>query len=280
MGRTFYLLLLLLCHPAYGTFPVVDFEFAHPTARFITPADPAIYYVLSESSDLNEFSPVAIDLADNTLLWETDAPAESDSFFWRFALISLFAPQDADGDGIDDVYELQRPGLLDPLNPNDANDDPDQNGLTHLQEYLNFFFGDEGSPPQFYSRETTPFNFGAPREEAVSREITSFNLGSPSASVEAMSREVSLYQGSGINASGIPQVYSREITNYNLGSPSASIEAVSRELSLYNGSGVPLVAQIPQVYSREVSAFNFGAPRASLEAISREVSVNGLISPP
>ena len=124
----------------------------------------------------------------------------------------------------------------------------------------------------------TFFNFGFSREGAVSREVTSFNVGASASAIESLSREVSLYQGSGFNTSGILQVYSREMTGYNLGSPSASVEAISRLLSLYNGSGFPPFAEILQVYSREISAFNFGAPSFSIEAISREVSVNGLIS--
>jgi len=178
MSRFVWVLLLAfsVCHFTSGATPVIEFEFVHPTARFTTPADAQRYFVLYESENLSVFTPIAAELADDLLEWETDVTGGSDRFFWRFALISLFAPQDTDGDGIDDVYELQRPGLLDPLDASDANDDPDQNGRTHLQEYLAFFFGDGASTPQFYSRETTSFNFGAPREEAVSREITSFNL--------------------------------------------------------------------------------------------------------
>jgi len=44
-------------------------------------------------------------------------------------------PLDLDGDGIDDVYELLRPAILDPLNPADAFLDPDNDGRSNLREY-------------------------------------------------------------------------------------------------------------------------------------------------
>ncbi len=61
--------------------------------------------------------------------------------FFRVERIPLDEPRDTDEDGIDDVWELLRPDLLDPLNNLDAGEDPDGNGLTHLQEY------GQGAPP-------------------------------------------------------------------------------------------------------------------------------------
>ena len=45
-------------------------------------------------------------------------------------------PLDLDGDGIDDVYELQHPAILDPLDAADALLDPDGDGRSNLREYL------------------------------------------------------------------------------------------------------------------------------------------------
>ncbi|MBI2927228.1 MAG: RHS repeat protein, partial [Verrucomicrobia bacterium] len=56
--------------------------------------------------------------------------------FYRVVQIPVDQPSDTDGDGIDDVYELRRPPVLNPLNAADAAQDPDGDGRTHLQEYL------------------------------------------------------------------------------------------------------------------------------------------------
>ena len=67
-----------------------------------------------------------------------------------------------------------------------------------------------------------------------SREWSVFNFNSPSASYEAISREVSLYNGQAVPVSDLAQVESREVSVFNFGSPSATIEAISREVSVLN----------------------------------------------
>ena len=234
-----------------------------PTERF--------YYVLQQSPSLADFSAVAIEHGDEGIIWNLGA-TESARQFYLTRTVSLFAPEDSDRDGIDDLYELNH-DILDPLDAADAELTVPGKQITYLQEYRNIFgFSDDA--PQLYSREVTTFNFGTPIEAALSREITTFNFGSPSAPVEAISREISLYNGSGpVPYAAIPQVYSREITTFNFGAPSAPLEAISLEVSLYNGSDPLPYADIPQAYSREVTTFNFGSPSAPIEAISREVSV-------
>ena len=263
---------------AFAALPLVDVEMDGLTARFTTPEAAHIYFVLTESENLMDYSPTGIAVATESMIWESPAPLNVDKWFWVMRTYSVFAAVDSDGDRMDDMYEIARPGILDPINPDDAHLDPDGNGLTHLQEYLLFYFGGEGAAPQFYSHEVSTFNFGAPREKqgSLSREITAFNFGAPLASVEAISRLVSIYNGSGFNPSGIPQVYSRELSAYNFGTPLFSIDALSREFSIYNGEAIASVTSIAQRYSREVSVFNFGAPIYSVEALSREVSVNAL----
>ncbi len=238
-----------------------------------TEQNSAIYYYLEQSSDLLSFGPFSMALGDAPAVWPLTVDPAFPYLFFRATGISVFAPNDTDGDYIDDLYELRHP-LLDPLNPADADlPDPEGGGLTFLQVYRQRFgLGDE--PPQVYSREVSAFNFGAPLEAALSREVVLFNFGAPHYAIEALSREITLFNGEGGPAPGdIPEVYSREMTAYNFGSPPQPGEVLSRELTVFNGDGGPSSAGIPEVYSREITTFNFGSPIASLEAISRELSV-------
>ncbi len=75
--------------------------------------------------------------ADGMLSWEDGVEVDQQAhLFYRILSRPVDDPADSDGDGIDDVYELRRPGLLDPLNPADAGEDADDDGLSNLQEYL------------------------------------------------------------------------------------------------------------------------------------------------
>ncbi len=243
------------------------------TLELRTEQNSAVYYYLEQSPDLLSFAPFSMALGDAPSVWPLTLDPAVPSRFFRATGISVFAPNDTDGDYIDDLYELRHP-LLDPLNPHDANlPDPEGGGLTFLQVYRQRFgLGDD--PPQVYSREVSAFNFGAPLEAAISREVVLFNFGAPLHTLEAISREITLFNGKGGPAPGdIPEVYSREITAYNFGSPPQPGEVLSRELTIFNGEGGPAPGNIPEVYSREVTTFNFGSPIASLEALSRELSV-------
>lgn len=60
--------------------------------------------------------------------------AETTRFF-RIQAVPRLSPLDADGDGIDDLWELERSTQLNPLDPADASTDPDADGRTHWMEY-------------------------------------------------------------------------------------------------------------------------------------------------
>jgi len=50
-------------------------------------------------------------------------------------------PQDTDRDGMPDHWEYSQ--RLNPNDPNDAKQDPDSDGYTNIEEYLNSLVGEE-----------------------------------------------------------------------------------------------------------------------------------------
>ena len=245
------------------------------------PADPLGYYILRVSPDLGLFTPLAIDLGTPAPLWEVEGARLQREGYFRLHRLPLNAPADTDGDGIDDVWELERPGVLDPLDPTDAALDPDGDGVTFLGDYLLDLDRRNAiaRPREVYSREVTTFNFGAPTSptEAISLEVTVYNGETPPTSFlrENYSREVTVFNY------GAPTAFlesvSREVTVFNFGAPPSRIEAVSREVTVYQGEAPPTFL-IDESYSREITVFNDGAPTAETEAISREVTVFNSIS--
>ena len=55
--------------------------------------------------------------------------------FYSVQSVPVTAPHDTDADGIDDVYELQRSSILNPLNPADAAIDSDGDAVSNFNEY-------------------------------------------------------------------------------------------------------------------------------------------------
>jgi hypothetical protein len=239
--------------------------------------NPGVYYLLEHSPDLIQWAPADMSLGIDSVL---DLEPGITKGFFRAVPYSKFSPQDTDGDGIDDIYELTHSSVLDPLNPNDGSRlAPGGGGLTNYQVYLNLFGILSYKILQREGREVSVFNFGSGTPfEAITREQSVFNFGSPSATVEANSREISLYNGQAVPVSDLMQRESREWSVFNFGSPSAAVEANSREISLFNGQAVP-VSDLLQRETREWSVFNFGSPSATYEAISREVSVLNFTEP-
>ena len=239
-----------------------------------------MYFGIQYSEDLIlPFETIHMGLGTPGPVFEyTPAPGETHGFF-RIEGISVYAPKDSDRDGMDDIWEIQNG--LDPLDAVDAfSPSARVPGLTNLEEYR-LRFGLGNAKPQFYSREVSLINFGSALTAAVSREISLFNFGAQFHTVEAYSREVSLFNGDLPPIPGYPQIYSREISLFNFGSPRAfgeviTTEVISREVSIFNrerDGDLPPIPGYPQVYSREVSVFNFGASFHTIEVISREVSV-------
>jgi hypothetical protein len=230
--------------------------------------------------------PVGMSLGADGPVWAYSLQLGANAGFFRVRAHDVFSPQDSDGDGMDDRFELLHPDCLDPLDWQDASRSCLADGISNYQFYLRELYGGPGLALQFISRETTVWN-----------------CGSPTARIEAMSVEMSVYNanpGSGPPTSDILQVHSREVTTWNFGSPSAPVEAVSREITAWNfgtpsapieavspeisvysafpGSGAP-ITDILQVHSRELTVFNLGQATAAIEAISRELTVMNFEEP-
>jgi hypothetical protein len=56
--------------------------------------------------------------------------------YFRVREVPTASPLDLDGDGMDDIFERGYPGVLNPLDPLDAQKDPDRDGDSNLKEYL------------------------------------------------------------------------------------------------------------------------------------------------
>lgn len=137
--------------------------------------DPSSYFLLQQSTDLAAFLPYSMVLGETSNQWSIYPDPEVPTRFFRARIISIFAPEDTDGDGIDDLYEIRHP-VLNPLDPSDASLDPDNNRQTYLNEY----------------RAT--YNLGDGKREAVSSEVSVFTtrpFGGPA--VETISDEVSVF---------------------------------------------------------------------------------------
>jgi len=181
--------------------------------------DAGLYYALADTEDLTAFSAIQMKLGTPGPVFEEplDLAAQRRRFF-QVAAMSVFDPRDTDGDGIDDVYELLHPDILDALDPTDAHDDPDGNGLTHLQEYLINRFGDEDGKVQIVSAETSVLVGPAIEVPGVtsieSREV-SVQIGPVVAvpkEAEVYSQEVSVLIGPAIETSGVSEVHSLEVS--------------------------------------------------------------------
>lgn len=257
------------------------FDSTNGALQLSLPPNPSAYYSLEWTEDFQAFTPMGILLGTPGPAWAYSVRLGPNHGYFRVQEHDIFSPIDSDADGIDDRYELDHPNCLNPLVYADASQPCLVPGMSNYQLYLRDLFGGPGTAVQFFSHETSVFNFGAPTaaHEAISPEISVYNAypgsGPPTSDIinQVFSREVTTWNFG--SPSAPVEAIARAATIWNFGSPSANIEANSKEVSVYNanpGSGPP-ATEFNQVESRELTVFNFGQPTSPIEAISREISV-------
>lgn len=190
------LLLLALASPLAAQDFHVGLTFdANGRPQVFYDAVTANYYIpLAGDAVTNLATPADLALGHPPVGTLTDARAPLPATqFYRVRSVPLATPLDTDGDGIDDVYELQHPNVLDPLNPADAREDYDGDGFTNLEEYQHS--SSLEGPVDTVSREFTVFYVPDSdyRKEAVSRELTVFYAPDSASNKEAVSREWTMF---------------------------------------------------------------------------------------
>jgi hypothetical protein len=119
------------------TFSITNFTFGPTGVRTLQfPTDTNSYYILYAGAVVTNINqPIAINLGTSGMLQLQDPSPQLDVQFYRVRQIPVNLPLDTDGDGMDDVFELNYPGCLNPLDPSDATVDCDGDGRPNLQEY-------------------------------------------------------------------------------------------------------------------------------------------------
>ncbi len=121
---------------AQSLLPYESVEFSEDSVTLRVAGQVTSYYVLEGSTDLESFTPREVKLGVAGTISFTESYSASRMFF-RIGEIPLASPLDSDGDGIDDIFELEHPDSLDAADPNDALMDFDNDGASNLGEILN-----------------------------------------------------------------------------------------------------------------------------------------------
>ncbi len=95
------------------------------------------YFRFHKSSGLQDRGAVAgLSLSSEDPFQFSDPISAAPQAFYIVESVSLNDPLDSDSDGIDDVFELQLPDILNPLDAADARLDYDEDGEDNLTEYM------------------------------------------------------------------------------------------------------------------------------------------------
>ena len=168
-----------------GLFQIEEIVIGDSTVDLSYPAKEGYYYVLYRGEQVEQISE-AIDmaLAPTTRLSDQNSGAQP-VVFYRVEQIAVTDSRDSDTDGIRDADELSYPGILNPLDPTDAERDFDNDGKTNRQE-LNGLFG--ATDPGDAVFESVTFK--------TSDEFTiAASLGIPDVATESMPAVIFIHQG-------------------------------------------------------------------------------------
>lgn len=128
------------------------------------------YFILLGGTDAARIStPLAFQLSGSGAGTMEATLSPTGSAFFQVRAVPESAPLDLDGDGMDDRFELLWRPLLNALDPADAHQDPDGDGLTTFEEYL------RGTDPSTANALATTFTSSPAAGEAdvaVTRETT------------------------------------------------------------------------------------------------------------
>lgn len=106
------------------------------------PADARFYYVLYDGhlvTEINHPVDIKLGIADSLELICPPPPSGVGNTFYRVLRVPRSQPQDTDGDGIDDVFELTSLAGLNPLDAQDALLDADGDLFSNVEEYVRGF---------------------------------------------------------------------------------------------------------------------------------------------
>jgi len=101
-------------------------------------ADSASYYILFRGLEVTQIvtaADMALGVSGAGELGDPQTISPTSPGFYRIQRVPLAQALDTDKDGIDDVYELRRATILNPLNSGDAAQDFDGDGTSNLEEF-------------------------------------------------------------------------------------------------------------------------------------------------
>lgn len=146
---------LILVAPPLGGLMAQEFKitefFVDQTERLHlrVPPAPSSYFVLYRGGEANRVNqPVDLALGSAAVAEFLQPVTRDTATFFRITQLPVGTPGDADGDGMDDLFELDHLLFLDPLDAADAAMDFDGDGRSNLQEYQ------EGTDPAIAAQRT------------------------------------------------------------------------------------------------------------------------------
>lgn len=180
-------------------------------ARVTIAADTNSYYVLYRGetvTDIRLVSQLGLGAAVSVQLVDSQAPAPATARFYRVEQIPLNQPKDSDGDGVDDVYELQRREFLDPLARMDPAQDTDGDGVSDLEEYrqkTDPAVRNAVAPTVSLIAPTLGAAFLAPGYVTLSANATVRSVGATVTKVEFFANKTMIGEGTPVSVDGETQ---------------------------------------------------------------------------